>query len=258
MAVCINKKSAEYQILKERSGLSDFVVESISRGFLTRYGRLPYLDELPNSDSSNYIKTNMKIRNNDSVKIDDVLDFSNTDTIEDAVISLNNEYRDVETTIVPINKEALINIEKRPSLNSRITERIIPDENVKDYLVFYNSLEKLANLYGIKFNTVTDAELSSEKWSDLMPENRLVNAFIYNGQIYINLDRASVDAPLHEMMHLFVGSLRFTDPQTYQQLISLAEQFPNYEELAKQFPDKTRNDLNEEIFISEVSKYLTG
>ena len=134
----------------------------------------------------------------------------------------------------------------------------IYDVEPNDYLVLNNTLQKLAKLYGINFNTVTDAELNSERWADLMPESRLVNAFIYDGQIYINVDRANLDAPLHEMLHIFVGSMRFTNPNIYQEFIQLAEKFPNYDKLASKFSGKTRNDINEEIFITEISKYLTG
>ena len=91
----------------------------------------------------------------------------------------------------------------------------IYDTEPNDYLVLNNTLQKLAKLYGINFNTVTDAELNSERWANLMPESRLVNAFIYDGQIYINIDRANLDAPLHEMMHLLIGSIRFTNPNLY-------------------------------------------
>ena len=134
----------------------------------------------------------------------------------------------------------------------------IYDIEPNDYLVLNNTLQKLAKLYGINFNTVTDAELNSERWADLMPESRLVNAFIYDGQIYINVDRAKLDAPIHEMLHIFVGSMRFTNPKLYQELIQLSEKFPNYDKLASQFSGKTRNDINEEVFITEVSKHLTG
>ena len=60
------------------------------------------------------------------------------------------------------------------------------------------------------------------------------------------------------MMHLFVGSIRFQNPNLYQHLISLSEQFPNYNKLAREFSGRTRNDINEEIFVQEVSRYLVG
>ena len=60
------------------------------------------------------------------------------------------------------------------------------------------------------------------------------------------------------MMHILVGSIRFQNPSLYTDLINLAEQFPNYHKLVQKFPGRTRNDINEEIFIEEVSKYLSG
>jgi hypothetical protein len=44
--------------------------------------------------------------------------------------------------------------------------------------------------------------------------NTIPNGYVfeYDGEIYINVDRASVDTPIHEMMHLLIGSLRFSNP----------------------------------------------
>ena len=259
MAGCVNKDSAQYQSLKNRAGISEFMLESICRDFLEKYNRLPHLDELPNSNSEPHLRGQLSVKENNSAKVSDILENTGKDTIEEAVVEINNQYRDLETTIVPINKEALVDIVHRPTDNNfnEVTP-IEQDENVNSYLVLNNALQKLASLYGITFNEVTDAELNSEKWQGLIPDASLVNAFIYDGQIYINLDRGSVDAPIHEMFHMFVGSLRFTNPQLYQSLIESVESFPNYERLISNYPGRTRNDINEEIFVTEVSKYLTG
>lgn len=136
--------------------------------------------------------------------------------------------------------------------------RNIYDIEPNGYLVLNNALQKLASLHGITFNETSDAELNSEKWQDIIPDASLVNAFIYNGQIYINLDRANLDAPIHEMFHMFVGSLRFTNPSLYQALVDSTQSFPNYEQLVQEYPGRTRNDVNEEILVTEVSRYLTG
>ena len=125
-------------------------------------------------------------------------------------------------------------------------------------MVFNESLEKLANLYGINFNTVTDAELTTPEWQEVAPEVASANAFVYNGEIYVNIDRNSVDAPLHEFMHILIGSMRFTNPELYQQIIASVEQFPNYKVLTENYRNRSRNDINEEIFVTEVSKYLMG
>ena len=542
MLSCINKNSIEYQTLKNRSGINDFILESVCRSFLEKYGRFPYLDELPDTNSEPALKEELKINKHNSTKIDTILSVTGTQTIEEANSTLNNQYRDLEVEITPLNKEAIIEINKRPTDNnfdnwteedeilakaprdkdgnllapngkvSNLTEKqyaqvrtkafkrwfgdwendpanaskvvdengeplvvyhtsdgtrnpnfnifdtniegrqtaiyhtdnidmsfsyagsidtdnfsslnfilsdvkqrgtlkdddslpfstnitpyqrlkkaleifnIVPKQqedyteqdiiqyieqakqtntpsfyelltkldfiniknplivecnganwnnikykgkiestrsieakyrnseydgiifiNVRDwgvdiygksihtannvyaaykpnqiksatdnsglfnrqnnniydpipngYLVFTNALNKLASLYGIKFNDITDAELNSDKWKGIISDPSSVNAFVYNGQIYINIDRANLDAPIHEMMHLFVGSIRFQNPNLYTQLINLAESFNNYSKLAEQFKGRTRNDINEEIFIQEVSKYLVG
>ena len=57
----------------------------------------------------------------------------------------------------------------------------IYDPEPNGYLVFTNALNKLASLYGIKFNDITDAELASDKWRNIISDPSSVNAFVYNG-----------------------------------------------------------------------------
>ena len=521
MSVCINKNSVEYQSLKNKAGIPEFILEAVSRDFMEKYGRLPHLDELPNSNSEPYLRDQLGVTKYNSAKVKSILEMTGKETIEEAVIDINNQFRDLETTIVPINKEALVDIVHRPTDNNfdnwteedqilaeaprdnngnllapngkvsnltekqyaqvrtkafkkwfgdwqnnpaeaskvvdengepkvmyhgtpwgkfnefrhfspntgdrtpsghlyfsaskswaetytrgefnkgtnsptlyevflnlrnpfnyknpiknkkdfinelskyweilpedvydaisktatedyNLSEKISPyyseyiyraiadyyknnndlegfniilkklangnfndgiiwflrnenslsdvkfdgtkrqvvvfnpnqikpatsnsgsfnklsgniyDEEPNGYLILNNALQKLASLHGITFNETSDAELNSEKWQGIIPDASLVNAFIYNGQIYINLDRANLDAPIHEMFHMFVGSLRFTNPSLYQALVDSTQSFPNYEQLVQEYPGRTRNDVNEEILVTEVSKYLVG
>lgn len=258
--VCINKNSLEYQSLKERAGISEFILESICRDFMDKYQRFPHLDELPNSNSEQSLRNTFNIKQNNSVKIQDILDKTGSETIEEAVININNQYRDLEVDILPIEEKALIDIKHRPSEynleehDSNKSSSIIPNS----YLIMNKALTKLADLYGIKFNEINDYELNSEKWRGVIPDASSVNAFVYNGQIYINTDRANIDAPIHEMFHILVGSMRFENPTLYQNLINTVETFKNYEALAANFPNRSRNDINEEIFVTETSKYFSG
>ena len=57
---------------------------------------------------------------------------------------------------------------------------------------------------------------------------------------------------------MFVGSLRFTNPKLYKSLIDSIQTLPSYNQLVEKYPGRTRNDVNEEILVTEVSKYLTG
>lgn len=259
MSICINKNSAEYQSLQNRAGVSELMLETVCSDFLENIGRFPKLDEIPNSNSKPYLEKALKIKNNNSTNIDNILEYTGKESIEEAVISLNTEFADQEVTILPINESAIVDVTTRPTDGiPNITESFIPDENPCSPIIFQQALNKLNDLYGIRINQTNDTDLASEKWAFLIPENKVVNGFIYEGQIYINTDRASVDTPIHELLHLLVGSLQFTNPVFYKSLIDSVEELPNYGSLLSDFRGRTRNDANEEIFISEISKNLTG
>ena len=64
MLSCINKNSYEFQTLKQRSGLNEFMLEAVCRRFVSEYNRFPYLDELPNSNSETSLREALNIKNN--------------------------------------------------------------------------------------------------------------------------------------------------------------------------------------------------
>lgn len=258
MSTCINKKSPEYQILKNKSGIQNFILEALCRDYLDKYGRFPYLDELSQSNSEPHLRNRFKIKENNSTNISTILEETGKSTIDEATIDINNEYRDLEVQITPIVNEAIVDVTHRPTNDNFNITPVEVDSNINSYMVFNESLEKLANLYGINFNTVTDAELTTPEWREVSPDIATANAFVYNGEIYINIDRNSVDAPLHELMHILIGSMRFTNPLIYQELVNSVENFPNYQVLANKYNNRSRNDINEEIFVTETAKYLMG
>ena len=258
MTVCINKNSIEYQSLKNRAGISEFILEAVCRDYMEKYGRFPYLDELPNSNSEQYLRDLFNIKENNGTLVSNLLEITGKETVEEAVIDINNQYRDLETTILPIDEEAMVDIVHRPTTNNfQEVEQIEPNID-NSFVVFNKALNKLASLYGINFNEINDSELNSDKWQGLIPDVESVNAFVYNGQIYINTDRANIDAPIHEMFHILVGSMRFENPELYQTLINTVENLYNYPLLASQYKNRSKNDVNEELFITELAKYFSG
>lgn len=255
MLSCINKSSFEYQSLKNKANIPEPILESVCRGFIDKYNRFPYLDELPKANSEPDLRNSLHINDYNGAKISDILETTGKESVVDANIELNNQYRDLEIKITPLNKEALVDITHRPTeYNLEENTETIDTDNSP--LLFNDVLQKLANLYGINFYSVTDAELNSESWRGLI--NDPVNAFVYNNNIYINTDHASIDAPLHEMMHMFIGSVRFSNPELYQQLVNSASSFPNYNQLAQNYQGRSQNDLNEEIFVTEAARYFSG
>jgi hypothetical protein len=72
------------------------------------------------------------------------------------------------------------------------------------------------------------------------------------------MDIADVDAPIHEMTHLLLGSIKYQNPGLYKELINISEQLPSYNELIKNYQGRTRSDINEEIFVTELAKFVTN
>lgn len=256
--ICINKNSVEYQALKNKSGIPEFILEAVSRNYLDKYGRFPELDELPHVNSQKYLEQKLKLKNRVS-KISDILDATGATTIDDAIIMLNNEYRDLEISILSLNKNAIVDIKHRPSIyDTNEYENQVEFNNVNDQVFLNEALEKLSKLYGIKIIPITNSELQTGEWKGLVQDALTTNAFIYNGNIYINTSNSSLDAPLHEMMHLLIGSIKFSNPEIYNGLLSLVPQFKGYDQLVKTFKNRTRSDINEELLVTEVSRYLVG
>lgn len=248
--VCINKSHPEYQALKQKSGISEYVLDAYCQDFMDKYNRFPYLDELPKSNSENSFKETFKVNSNNGASLQLIQEITGKNSPDEINAFLNNQYRDLEIEVTPLKQKAFIHIEHRPSKYNVVKEysKIDFPKSTNSVQLLNESIYKLGSLYGIKFKTVT-AE-------DGVPNN--VNAFVKDGDIYINTDVASFDAPLHEMLHMFVGSIRYTNPTLYNELVNTSEQLQNYSELVNTFENRTRGDINEELFIQEYSKYVVG
>ena len=256
LACNINKNSYRYQTLKKMSGISEFTLDNTISMFQEKFGRFPELDELPNVNSEPYLRQALKI-SKDTVKIKDLLEYTGAESVQEANILLNNQYKDLEINIIPYSESAIINITHRSSLYNQIDEDLDLDtENtpIKSKQVLLTQLEQFRNFYGANIIPITTSEIRD--MNILNAGN--VKGFIYNGNIYLNIDNATIDTPIHEMMHLFFGAIRYTDPEIYFNLVNSIEQLPNYNKLAENFVGRTRGDINEEVFVQEFSKYISG
>lgn len=103
----------------------------------------------------------------------------------------------------------------------------------------------------LPFRIVTSNEIKSEFPGDLRAQN--ANAFINNGQVFINLDNAKIDSPLHEFTHLVLAQLRIDNPTEYYNWLKTTLNHPDFETIAKTYSDLTGSDLQEEVFVKVVS-----
>ena len=225
---------------------------------MNKYGRLPNLDEIPNVDSSQHIINKLHLDSNSSTSIDNIISSTNTSSIEEANVSLNDTYKDKDINIIPLYKEALVDIKDRPSEYKTIEqEKHQVDRNPNMQGVFNQLFNKLERQYGVRLHTISDKELASDEWQGI-PEIQAANAFIYNGDVYINTDHARADAPIHEMTHMLLGSIRFKNPDLYYGIVQQAQNFPTFNQFMEQNPNRAINDNMEELFVTEMSKYLAG
>lgn len=256
----INIKSDRFQTLKHKSGVSDSVLATTVAETQNKYGRNPNLDEIPGANSEVYLRKNIKIDENNLAETEEILEYTNTTTPEEAMIKINNQmHQDLEVTISPVGSLSFVNIKRRPSAYDLKPKPFVEaQEDVSDSkntMALRLMLDKFKEKYGIDIKYVDSNEIKDMN----IPNAGIVNAFVYNGDIYVNTDVANVKTSLvHELMHIFLGAVRFTNPELYFSLVSSVEELDYYEEKSLDYPNRTRNDVNEEIFVSEFSKYITG
>lgn len=267
MTSCINKLDPQYQYLQQISdeGVKPFIDYYVLK-FLNEKGRYPKVDEIPGMSTVEALIKNAKLREFDEgikcTETENILNYTGAETIEKANPILNNKlHPDLEVGLTQIGNTVFTSIHKRPSQFNPDIEKIEVETNnfpIKNSIIINQMLDELSRLYGIKFIPITTKELLSLEWDKIISDAGQVNAFVYNNNIYINTDNARLDAPLHEMSHIILGALRFLDPTLYSHLISQVTTLPNYQFYASQFTGRTENDINEEIFVTQMGKYLAG
>ena len=255
MANCLIKDS-EYWTKLAQSGIPELRFYAFASQFVEKYGRFPNLDEIPGSNSSQHLADTIHINDNGSAKIEDILATTGVNNVEEANVILNDQHSDLEIKVTPMNKEAIVEIKRRPSqYEAGNSVEFEIDENVNTGVLFNQMFDKLRKLYGINLIPITNKELQT--WKNI-PDVKNISAFIYQNNIYINTDIAGVDAPIHEMTHFLLGSIRFKNPELYFELIKIADQFESFNNIARNYPNRTQSDVYEEVFVHEVAKYLAN
>ena len=250
--ICVNIKSAEFQTLLKQSGLPDFYLAAFCGKFLDTHGRFPYLDEVPGADSTNYLNNNLDIKNR-AASIQRILTTTGKETLEEAQIELNNIFRDVEIEIIPITRDqARVYITKRP-ITKELERNIDHSPYITSGLLFENILYKLQTISGIELQVINSEDIQNSELKNV-PGAANTKAFVYNGQIYINIDFADKDAPIHEMMHILMGGLRQHNPEIYYSIVQSIIQQPFFKEYQDKYQNRTQSDIAEEAFVEEFAK----
>lgn len=196
-------------------------------------------------------------------------------SIQELNAQLNKEYSNLNTKIIPISQDlAKIEISPRPphmstesfgALQNKLNniQKATESKEANSYDsdtftnpastqsrgrihsadVWNNAFEILRNQYGISiqsYNTET-----ANQFTDV-PEAINKKGFIYNNTIYINTDLATIDTPIHELMHIFIGELRYNHPDQYITLLN---------KVSKSYPNMNNSQLEEKLveFMGKLS-----
>ena len=256
---CSLKNHGKFQTLK-KSGLSDSVILDRMSQFEEQYGRLPELDELPGANSLSSLKEEISMKSSSKgtnyTNTNKILAVTNTDSIQKANAALNNVHRDLDIELQEVGNTTFVKVKQRPSEYNILENNIetnIPENIDQQKVGLQNALNKMREAYGINISYISNDDLVEDV------DVNSAKAFIKNGTIYINTDNATIDSPIHEMLHLFIGSIRFSNPSLFQQLISSVLSIPNIEDRIQLFQGtRTMDDILEEIFVEELAKFVTG
>lgn len=255
MIGCINMNLPEIRLLKQQSGLEAETFDYLVRGYMSLHdGNLPTLSELAGVDSSKFIRDDLQLDSNDGINTEDLLEKTNASNVTEAQQSLNRSYPDKTIEVLELNQASLVNIKNRPSQDGELREDFEHIDKVNSDHYLNQAVYKLSNLYGININSID----SRNSIFTSIPQAITAKAFVYNGEIYINTDVATVEDPIHELMHILLGSLKSNNPTMYYNAIQSIQTVPEYKAMTEQFVDRTDSDIAEEIFVQEVAKALSG
>lgn len=271
MAICLDRNSLEYRTLYKivkGSGISGFLFDSIASHFVEKYGRFPKLEEIPKLDSSKYLIDQLGVTvkdNNIKVKKETLLKYlglsadADLKTVADKLRKIHTDL--VISDVIIFDNLYSFSFHKYPTKWDRVES--YPDVKVSDFFninILNSLIESILSESDKKVFKVTDAELNKPFWKNKIDHARkITKAFIYNGDIYINVDHASIEDPVHELLHLVLGSLAKSDYKVYSTALNtLRDAIPKYIESQKGSDKSSELDILEEIFVKELSKYLTG
>lgn len=138
-------------------------------------------------------------------------------------------------------------------------------KHFKSDLIFI--ADQLQKLFGvtIKLLTTDDIKSNSTLNSIIGPDNiKYKKAFIYNNEVYVNIDNAHTSDIVHEYAHMMMAVLK-TDKKSsdlYYRLVNSVLNLSDYDKKIKLFRSRgdhrSEIDLREEILVTMLGHYCEG
>lgn len=148
--------------------------------------------------------------------------------------------------------------------------RVIPTNNKVELDPVHNrpspvitQINDIVDTLNKKFN-LDATVLTADEVSQMGVDAETAKAFIKDGKIYINGALATSSDVVHEYTHLFLGILKAKNYDIYQSLLDRLINSNDKRvrstviELRRIYPNLSRNDLYEEVFVKLFSDFLSG
>ena len=115
------------------------------------------------------------------------------------------------------------------------------------------------------FRCITEADWEEDLELKIFDEStqeylKKQKAFIHNGEIYINMNNADVTDAMHELTHLVLAQMKWSDDQSlrdeYYKAVSMVTNHPRFNDIAQQYPWAHGSDLQEEVLTNLMQMWM--
>lgn len=118
---------------------------------------------------------------------------------------------------------------------------------VTSYDVLVPLINRINQTFETNIHIVTNAETSET-----------ASAYIEDGELYINVDKADITDVIHEIGHCIFAVWKKNNPALYYATLETAKNNPSFQEIAEAYSDKHGSDLYEEVFLKQLQSELRG
>ena len=253
----LRRNDRKYIERKEICGVDEKRFDAYSSTFMDNYGRLPHVEEIPGASSHDAISRDLKLDKDGYTSEESIANATGKKTLREQQQELNNKYTDVEIVLNQTpNGNIRVDENPRPKIYGKPDDGYIePNLSKNELSMSLGAMcDRISKLYGVNVHLVTTAAIEEMGVYDAIR----AKGFVQNGEIFINSDIATVDTPIHELMHMVMGTLKAHDIGLYNKLCDITTKMYNIEKQAVEYPNRTRRDIQEELFVLETARYISG
>lgn len=249
---CSLKQTHEYKHLQEMSGMSTDIFDNEVEAFVDINGRMPHLDEI-NANSSEFLKNNIGFNNGYASK-DKILQYTGTENIRNANIEINIRHEDLIVKMDELASSVKTTIERRPSKTGVKETQHSNLNNIEATQTLKNICRQISTLYGVDVELVNTQEILRMG----VQEGVIAKGFIKDGKIYVNTDIADIHTPMHELLHLIMGTVKAHNRELYNRLCDMVGKRPGFAMRNAQYTNRSMRDLQEEELVEQTARMLFG